>query len=188
MSSERPEGEFADLIPELKDWNGGDGIGVETWIGCVGSFEHAIGYAQLFWPEFVEHDGCVFSKVAFDEENYRSWLRATDGDKVKAQATINHVHLFELFAYQEPGPTHKQLIYLGNFLRDVWKTKLERDLPGYADSGGLRRRRSGRAPDSRDHILREGLWLGACWPGRSPPTHRRPRSPSPGRLAEPRIG
>jgi len=25
---------YSELIPELKDWNNGEGIDVESWIGC----------------------------------------------------------------------------------------------------------------------------------------------------------
>ena len=51
--------DFHKLIPELKDWNNGNGIDVQSWIQCVGSFQKAIGYSTMFWPEFVEIEGCV---------------------------------------------------------------------------------------------------------------------------------
>ena len=51
---------MADLVPETRDWNNGLGIDLESWIGCTGGFEQAIGYGELFWPEFLEMDGCVF--------------------------------------------------------------------------------------------------------------------------------
>lgn len=47
---------LADLIPETREWNEGRGIDLESWIGCVGSFEHAIAYGEIFWPDFAEHD------------------------------------------------------------------------------------------------------------------------------------
>lgn len=52
--------DFNLLIPELKDWNNGQGIDIESWIGCMGDFEKAIGYSVIFWPSFVEIEGCVF--------------------------------------------------------------------------------------------------------------------------------
>ena len=45
--------DFHKLIPELKDWNNGDGIDVQSWIECVGSFQKAIGYSTMFWPEWL---------------------------------------------------------------------------------------------------------------------------------------
>jgi hypothetical protein len=50
---------FDKLIPELRHWNNGKGIHVLEWLSAIGNYEHAIAYAELFWPDFVEHDGCV---------------------------------------------------------------------------------------------------------------------------------
>ena len=46
----------ANLIPELADWNGGEGIGLGAWLGCIGRYDHAAAYAACFWPDFVRHD------------------------------------------------------------------------------------------------------------------------------------
>lgn len=40
--------DFSDLILELPRWNNGDGIDAESWIGCVGNYELAIGYSLIF--------------------------------------------------------------------------------------------------------------------------------------------
>jgi|GEM_PF-546467 len=125
----RPEGEFGDLIAELKEWNNGDGIDVDSWIGCVGCFEHAIGYSRLFWPEFLEHDGAVFWKERFDEANYVSWMKALQGNREGVQAVMNHLHIVKMFPSEPEDPTSEQLVYLGRVLKDVWSTKLARDFP-----------------------------------------------------------
>jgi hypothetical protein len=130
MFERKPPGAFAELIPELQHWNNGTGIDVDGWIRCVGNFEHAIGYGRLFWPEFHEHDGCVFWKESFDEANYRHWLEATGGDKRATQAMMNHEHLAELFSTPDLQPTRAQLVYVGRVLQDIWGTKLKRDFPG----------------------------------------------------------
>jgi hypothetical protein len=38
-------------------------------------------YRRIFWPNFIEHDGCVF--LAFDEAIYQQWFHQTRGDKRK---------------------------------------------------------------------------------------------------------
>jgi hypothetical protein len=43
---------FRELIPELKTWNDGKGVDIETWIGCEGDHKHLIGYARILWPNF----------------------------------------------------------------------------------------------------------------------------------------
>lgn len=48
--------EMNNLIPELADWNNGDGIDVDAWLQCMGSFSLAIAFGELFWPKFEVED------------------------------------------------------------------------------------------------------------------------------------
>ena len=118
---------MADLVLETREWNGGAGMSVADWIGCVGGFEHAIGYGELFWPDFVELDGCVFF-AGVSEAGYRGFLDQTGGDKRAVEAVLNHRHVLDLFA--DARPTREQVVYLGRLLREVWAAKLARDFPG----------------------------------------------------------
>lgn len=117
---------MSDLVPETREWNGGSGISIDDWIGCVGSVEHAIGYGELFWPEFTELDGCVFFAGA-TEDNYQAFLKQTNGNKRAVETVLNHRHILDLFAGAQP--TREQVIYLGRLLREVWAAKLARDFP-----------------------------------------------------------
>ena len=117
-----------ELIPELSEWNEGQGISAELWINGLGSFEHAIAYGCLFWPEFIEHDGCVFRAAGFEKKNYRSWLWQTCRNKTATEKVMNHVHIADLFP-NAPRPTKQQMIYFGRLLRELWACKLRRDFP-----------------------------------------------------------
>jgi|SRR5579864_54526 len=123
--------DFTELIPELKDWNGGKGIDIESWIGCEGDHKHLIGYAQLLWPNFVEYDGCIFMGDEVDEENYRAFLKRTKGDKTRVEAVMNHEHILDLFSRSHhEAPTRDVILYIGRLMKDVWQTKLNADFPG----------------------------------------------------------
>jgi hypothetical protein len=78
----------------------------------LGNFEHAIAYGRLFWPEFTEHDDCIFRADAFDVKNYRSWLRQTNGSKTATEKVMNHQHIVDFFP-NAPEPTKEQIIYFG---------------------------------------------------------------------------
>lgn len=117
---------IGDLVPETRDWNAGSGINVADWIGCVGSVEHAIGYGELFWPDFIELDGCVFF-AGVNEESYRGFMTQTGGDRRAVQAVLNHRHVLDLFAGADP--TREQVVYLGRLLREIWSAKLAHDFP-----------------------------------------------------------
>jgi len=118
---------MADLVPETRDWNGGSGIDIAVWIGCISSIEYAIGYGELFWPEFAELDGCVFF-AGVTEAGYRGFMEQTGGDKRAVEAVLNHRHILDLFSGAQP--TREQVVYFGRLLREVWAAKLARDFPG----------------------------------------------------------
>lgn len=121
---------LSDLVPETQEWNDGQGIDLLSWVGCVGGIELAIGYGELFWPDFVEFDGCIFFDFAFSEENFRGWMKQTNDDRRAVEAVINHQHILDLFSGSEHEPTRQQVVYLGRLLRDIWSAKLQRDFPG----------------------------------------------------------
>jgi hypothetical protein len=124
-----PEVDFTELIPELKDWKAaGKIIDPEEWIGTIGSYEHLVAYAQVLWPDFVEHDDCVF-RAGFTEEIYEGFMAQTNGDKPSVEAVMNHRHILDLFCNGNPVPTREMVLYVGRLLRDTWQAKLSRDFP-----------------------------------------------------------
>ncbi|MBC8108870.1 MAG: hypothetical protein H7Z14_19960 [Anaerolineae bacterium] len=126
--SNTSEIDFVRLIPELQAWNNGHGISVEAWIGCVGRSELAIGYGRLFWPEFVEHDGCVLF-AGFSSDSFRAFMEQRDGNRRDVEIVMNHRHVSDYFSRAGGSATAEQLIYLGRLLRDIWQTKLAHDFP-----------------------------------------------------------
>jgi hypothetical protein len=117
------------LVPETLTWDNGRPIDPGTWIGFMGRYDHLIAYAELLWPDFVEHDGCIL-RAGFGEENYRGFLEANAGDKRAVETVINHVHIIDLIhgAY-ESGPTDEQSLYLGRLLKEMWQAKLAQEFP-----------------------------------------------------------
>jgi hypothetical protein len=87
-----------------------------------------VAWRQLFWPNFVEHDDCVFR--VFEESVYRQWLQQTGGDKTKAEAVMNHLHVLNVLPASVQSPTRDLVVAFGRLLQDAWSTKLRRDFPG----------------------------------------------------------
>jgi len=122
--------DFAKLIPELKDWNGGKGIDIDSWTSCEGDHKHLIGYARILWPNFIEHDGCVLLGDAIDELNYQAFLNQTQGDRARVEATMNHVHILDLFSRSHhETPTKDVILYIGNLMKEILETKLQQEFP-----------------------------------------------------------
>jgi hypothetical protein len=119
---------MVDLVPETRDWNEGRGIDPRSWISCIGSFEQAIGYGELFWPDFRELDDCVFF-AGVTEENYRGFMEQTGGNKRAVETVLNHRHIIDLFSARETDPSVDQFLYLGRLIREMWAAKLAHDYP-----------------------------------------------------------
>jgi hypothetical protein len=130
--TDRRNADYGALVPELRLWDNGAGIDIDTWIACVCTPEQAIGYGRLFWPAFVSHDGCVFRANMFDLKNYSNWMGQLKGDRRAVQAVMNHLHLGTFLADEGHDPTHEQVMYLGNLLKETWSAKLGLDYPGQA--------------------------------------------------------
>ncbi len=125
--TDQPSSDFAALIPELPNWNNGDGIDAEGWIQCVGNYELATGYSLIFWPKFARSGDYVL-RHGFSEASLRGFEDQTNCDRVAVEAVMNHVHIADIHCNVEP--TEGQLRYLGRVLKDIHEVKLGRDFPG----------------------------------------------------------
>ena len=120
--------DFNQLIPEMKDWNNGKGIDIDSWIQCVASHKILVGCARILWPDFIERDDCIFLALGEREDHYEEWLQRARENRKAAEATANHIHILHLFA-TEP-PTRELVLYVGRLMKEVWQVKLNHDFPG----------------------------------------------------------
>ena len=120
--------DYTQLIPELKKWNNGRGIDVESWIGCEGDFKKAIGYSTIFWPTFIEIEGCIV-RERVRKENVLQWITHCKGDTKSVEATVNHIHLEDLHHQDCADISPERLAYLGRVLKEIYECKLNRDYP-----------------------------------------------------------
>ena len=58
---------------ELGAWNNGAEIDIKSWIGCKGDFSLAVGYASVFWPEFVLFEGYILRGGVFGSSSLRGF-------------------------------------------------------------------------------------------------------------------
>ena len=87
-------------------------------------------YQEIFWPNFIEHDGCVLLAFeASDEVTYQQWFRQTGGNKQKIEAVLNHRHIVDLLPKAVESPTRSLIIAFGQLMRELLEAKLRRDFP-----------------------------------------------------------
>src|SRR5437762_736594 len=116
------------LIPELSRWNNGSGIDLLSWIESVGRFDHAVGYAAYFWPDFTVHDDCLLLQP-LNIDNFNVWMSQCKGDRTAVESVMNHRHIVDFFDKSVFEPTREVVTHLGRLLQDMWSCKLARDFP-----------------------------------------------------------
>jgi hypothetical protein len=119
--------DFNELIPELPQWNEGEGISAQDWIGCVGNYQLAVGYSLLFWPRFVRFEKYVL-REGFSEEAVRGFEQQTGSDRAAVEWVMNHVHPVDIHCNEE-NVSEAQLRYIGRVLKEIHEVKLRADFP-----------------------------------------------------------
>jgi hypothetical protein len=118
----------AELIPELSSWNNGNGIDVESWIGCSGSADLAVGYSTIFWPSFTLHDDYIL-RHGFSLDSLRGFERQCGADKGSIECVMNHLHIQDIHHVGDETFSADKAIYLGSLLKEIYELKLPRDFP-----------------------------------------------------------
>jgi len=113
---------------ELAEWNGGNGIDLESWISCSGSYRLAVGYAEYFWPEFEVVEGYIV-RVGTTGAAIRQWEENGCSDRRAIEATINHMHLIDINYQDHENLSEDLLTRLGTVLTEIYKAKLHWQFP-----------------------------------------------------------
>lgn len=118
----------AALLPELSEWNEGRGIPLDVFRFSVGRYDHAVAYAEVFWPDFILHDGCIL-RYEPDLSVFKDWMESLKGDRSRVEAVMNHLHILDMFTTEHFEPTQEIVSHLAGVLKDMWSCKLIRDFP-----------------------------------------------------------
>ena len=108
---------------ELGAWNNGAGIDLESWIGCEGRFSLAVGYATVFWPQFVEFDGYIL-REGFSEQSLRGFEAEAGSDRKGTEWLMNHLHIADIHHAGCADMTRDKIALLGTVLKEIYEAKL----------------------------------------------------------------
>ena len=88
--------------------------------------------AALFWPDWVEVDGCVLRADVADAKNVRRWLSVQGGSVQQVEWALNHVHLYDEVeeGWEEPPQLlNERLLEVARRLADAWRASLAAAFP-----------------------------------------------------------
>ena len=113
---------------ELGSWNNGQGIDLESWISCSGSFSLAVGYVSIFCPKFIEFEDYIFQSDEPVEEQFIENIRGFESREGSTPASvewvINHLHIADLQYRGCEDISSDKLIVLGNALKETYEARL----------------------------------------------------------------
>jgi len=118
---------WQEMIPELLTFLDGKPASPELWLDNIGRYDHAIAYGLLFWPDFIEHEGCVFIGNSVPK-SYPEWKAKFGDDRRAIEGMLNHQHIHDLFPVS-PEPNGPLVAHLGQLPKEMRDAKLKRDFP-----------------------------------------------------------
>ena len=118
-------------LPRVVSWRAGfgDTPGLFDYLGEQGGATLAVAFAALFWPRFVEERGCVLLAEQYDAERFQEWWTQLDGECRAIEATINHLHLWDVIDPDAEDVPPEAMRHLAAVLAKTWRAALREQWP-----------------------------------------------------------
>ena len=109
-------------IPDFDTW---------SYLNLRADFDLAAAFAKMFWPDFIEIDGCVILQSNYSAEAFAEWMERYDGDGRAVESMLNHVHISDLFLNSPRDVTYSEALleFLAHALMFGWKQALQDKYP-----------------------------------------------------------
>ncbi len=89
-----------------------------SYLNLRADYDLAAVFSKLFWPDFIEVDGCVLLAQCYDPENFREWGKRLHGNKSAVEGMVNHVHIGDLFLNSPKELKESEQLY--EYLANQW--------------------------------------------------------------------
>ena len=113
---------------ELAKVKGIGDVDLEIWVGCAGNFSLAVGYAALLWPEFELVNNHLV-RAGTTEDAVQEFGRSAGATRRSVEATVNHLHLWDLHYVGCKDCTADKLLALGKVLKEMHEARLQWQFP-----------------------------------------------------------
>jgi len=116
------------LLPELAEWNDGDGIAPSDWILGVGRGSHALALCSLLWPEVAAFEGYVLRKPV-NVDHLKGWEAGGRASRQQIENAMNMLFLEDIFPDDQCESALKaaQTLRLAQIMVDMLSAKLARE-------------------------------------------------------------
>jgi len=126
------------VIEKLKgrDYEGGENFTLSDYAYRNGSPLDLIMYSKVLWPDFIEFEGMVFSKMMVededDEQKVLDYLVKTKGNRHKVEQSFNFIEIPSMLFGKKAAielADEEISIMIAGLLCETWSLKLSKDYP-----------------------------------------------------------
>lgn len=108
------------LLRSQADWD----YSLINYIESRGSVELAVAFSKLFWPDFLERDGCIIRADGFVEANFAAWQQRLNGDCAAIERVMNLLHVGDLVPSDTSDLDPAVRRVLGQTLVEMWAARV----------------------------------------------------------------
>jgi hypothetical protein len=120
-----------------KQTPGNEMLTLWNYISMRANSDLAVAFSKLFWPDFVEVDGCILLAEQYSPKAYERWKTQLHGDRLSIEQTLNDIRIWDFFLtsdkiLDEHGNEQSRQVlqeFLGNVLAKCWACALREMFP-----------------------------------------------------------
>lgn len=95
--------------------------------GALGNAVGVFRYPRIFYPRFIEVEGCIVLEERYEKQNWKHWRERRS--PAEAAAMINHTHLEDLFGGRPDSDIDDYVDDVGELLAFFWKLAVDHQFP-----------------------------------------------------------
>ena len=88
-----------------------------------------LAVSHVFWPRFVQVDGCTLWSRVYEPGNFAAWSRELDGDPSRIEGTLNRLKVWQIIDWEETPDNDKALAEVARIISLTWEAALIRAFP-----------------------------------------------------------
>ncbi|MGI5186854.1 hypothetical protein ACQEVI_01765 [Promicromonospora sp. CA-289599] len=119
--------EFSKIKSWSEDWGGV--VDYVDYVNYNGDLAILLALSRIFWPRFIEVDGCVLWDRVFEESNFRQWKVSLSGNNQKIEATLNQLRVWAIVESEDTEEERRVLDAVAERISSTWVAALRAQFP-----------------------------------------------------------
>ncbi|WP_326590782.1 hypothetical protein [Streptomyces sp. NBC_01294] len=120
--------EYSKIKTWVDEW-GGD-LDYVDYVKGNGDLALLAAFSLVFWPRFVEVQGCVLWDRVYEKSNFADWYENCSGDTRKIEMTLNRLRVWQLVESRDVEEDSQALKFAAERIARAWRAALYVEFPG----------------------------------------------------------